>query len=94
MENHLSRLHLNIYVFPEFNQRNQLNIDRNMTEMMIYSGVSYFSESVVLERSKIYQLHVLKLIWSPELGDQLPAIEKALSEDPQDQVSQPSCRLG
>ena len=30
------------WVFPAFNQPIQLNIDRKLTEMMIYSGMSYF----------------------------------------------------
>ncbi len=42
MENHLDQLHLNTWIFPAFNQPIQLNIDRKLTEMMIYSGVSYF----------------------------------------------------
>ena len=37
-ENHPGQLHLNTWVFPAFN----LNIDRKLTEMMVYSGVSYF----------------------------------------------------
>ncbi len=31
----------NTGVFPKFNQPTQLNIDRKVNEMMIYSGVSY-----------------------------------------------------
>ncbi len=34
--------HLFNFVFPEFNQPIRLNIDTKVTEMMIYSGVSYF----------------------------------------------------
>ncbi len=33
---------LNTWVFPAFRQPTQLIIDRNLTEMIIYSGVSYF----------------------------------------------------
>ena len=42
MENHLGQLHLNTWVFPAFYQPIQLNIDRKLTEMMIYNGLSYF----------------------------------------------------
>ena len=38
----MSQLHLNTWVFPKFNQSIQLNIDKKLNEMMIYSGVSYF----------------------------------------------------
>ncbi len=41
-ENHLAQQHLNTWVFPAFTQPTQLIIDRNLTEMIIYSGVSYF----------------------------------------------------
>ncbi len=41
-ENHLGQLHLYTWVFPAFNQPFRLNINRKPTEMMIYSGVSYF----------------------------------------------------
>ncbi len=41
-KNHLAQLHLNTWVFPAFSQPTQFIIDRNLTEMMIYSGVSYF----------------------------------------------------
>ena len=34
-----SKLHLNTWVFPEFNRPTQLNIDTKVTEIMIYSGV-------------------------------------------------------
>ncbi len=40
--NHLGQLHSNTWVFPAFNQPTQLNIDRMLTEMMIYSGMIYF----------------------------------------------------
>ncbi len=40
--NHLIHLHLNTWIFLAFNQPILLNIDRKLTEMMIYSGVSYF----------------------------------------------------
>ncbi len=40
---HLTEVQLlNIWVFTVFNQPTPLNIDRNVTEMMKYSGVSYF----------------------------------------------------
>ncbi len=39
---HLGQLHLTTWVLPAFNQPIQLNIDRKLTGMMIYSGVSYF----------------------------------------------------
>ncbi len=42
MGNHLGQLYLNTGVFPAFNHPTQLNIDRKLTEMMIYSGMSYF----------------------------------------------------
>ena len=41
-ENHMSQLHLNTWDWLEFNQLTQLNIDRKVTEMIIYNGVSYF----------------------------------------------------
>ena len=39
---YLSQLHFNTWVFLEFNQPTLLNIYRKVTEMMKYSGVSYF----------------------------------------------------
>ena len=42
MGNHLGQLHLNTCIFPAFNHPTPLNIDRELTEMMIYSGMSCF----------------------------------------------------
>ena len=36
------------WVFPAFNQAAQLNIDRKLTEVMIYSGGAVSSESALL----------------------------------------------
>ncbi len=38
MGNHIGQLHLNTWYLPEFNQPTQLNIDRKLTKMTLYSG--------------------------------------------------------
>ena len=42
MGNHLSQQRLDTWIFPEFNQPTLFDIDRKVTEVMKYSGVSYF----------------------------------------------------
>ena len=51
-EKHMSQLHLNTRAFPDFNQPTQLNIDRKVTEMMIYSGGSYFFWKCTLDNKR------------------------------------------
>ncbi len=60
MGNHLRQLRLNTWVFLEFNQPTLLNIDRKVTDMMKYGGVSYF----------FWECN----IWSPSYGKWLTVI--------------------
>ncbi len=64
-ENHLGQLHLNTWVFPALNQPIQLNIDIKLTEMMIYSGMSYFFWECVHD-----------LICSLDLSKKIPTVTK------------------
>ncbi len=65
-ENNLSQLHLNTWVFPEFHQPSQLNIDRKLTEMMIYSEVSCFFWECRCHRCHI-DLGLFHLKWRVEI---------------------------
>ncbi len=51
-ENKLGLLDLRTWDVPEFNQPTQLNIDGQLTEMMIYSGPSYFLRECTILESK------------------------------------------
>ncbi len=59
------QLQLNIRVFPEFNQPTHLNINRKLTETLIYSGVSYFFwESAVNQYCRLIHSIIEIRMWT------------------------------